>query len=117
MPIVPIGKVSLQVPDSNSPTFILDLVAEIQPLLLDVIGRLIEESLETELERFLAASVIAVDDGPSQKKAGCTAAAAARTGARTFSATVTTCASCRSVGARCRCTCPKPTASVAVMCA
>lgn len=53
MTIVPIGKLSLQVPEHNSPDFVLELGAEMRPLLLGVIARLLEESLETELDRFL----------------------------------------------------------------
>jgi putative transposase len=53
MTIVPIGNLSLQVPESNSSEFVLELVKEIRSLILDIVGRLLEESLETEMERFL----------------------------------------------------------------
>jgi putative transposase len=53
MTIVPIGNLPLQVPESSSSEFVLELVEEIQTLILDVVGRLLEESLETEMERFL----------------------------------------------------------------
>jgi putative transposase len=53
MTIVPIGNLPLQVPQSSSPEFVLELVEEMRTLILDVVGRLLEERMETEMERFL----------------------------------------------------------------
>jgi hypothetical protein len=52
MTIVPIGNLTLQVPQSSSKEFILELVEEVRTLILEVVGRLLEESLEAEMERF-----------------------------------------------------------------
>lgn len=53
MTIVPIGNLSLQVPESGSDEFVFELVEQIQELILHLAARCLEESLETEMERFL----------------------------------------------------------------
>jgi transposase-like protein len=53
MTIVPIGNLPLQVPESSSPEFIFELVEQIQNMILHLVGRFLEESLETEMDRFL----------------------------------------------------------------
>jgi hypothetical protein len=53
MTIVPIGKLSLQVPNADAPGFIMELVGQIRTSALYLVERMIEESLETELDRFL----------------------------------------------------------------
>lgn len=53
MTIVPIGNLSLQVPESGSDEFVFELVQNIRDLILHLAARCLEESLETEMERFL----------------------------------------------------------------
>ena len=53
MAIVPIGNISLQVPTSKTPSFILELSKQIHAAGIYTAQRMIEESLEVELERFL----------------------------------------------------------------
>lgn len=53
MTIVPIGNLLLQVPESRSAEFVFELVEQMQSLILHLVGRCLEESLETELDRFL----------------------------------------------------------------
>jgi transposase-like protein len=53
MTIVPIGKLILQVPDEHHPGFSLELCSAIQEQILQVVGRCLEEVLETEVERQL----------------------------------------------------------------
>lgn len=53
MTIVPIGNLPLQVPESGTPEFVFELVEQIQSMILHLVSRSLEESLETELERFL----------------------------------------------------------------
>jgi transposase-like protein len=53
MAIVPIGKLPLQVPESTSTEFVFELVEQMRRMILHLVGRCLEESLETELERFL----------------------------------------------------------------
>jgi transposase-like protein len=54
MAIVPIGNLSLQVPESGTPEFILELIKQLQNMILHLVSRSLEESLETELDRFLS---------------------------------------------------------------
>jgi transposase-like protein len=53
MTIVPMGNLSLQVPESGSTKFVLELVEQMKSKILHLVGRCLEESLETELDRFL----------------------------------------------------------------
>jgi hypothetical protein len=53
MAIVPIGKLTLQVPESGSTNFVNGLVEQMSDLILYLVGRCLEESLETEVERLL----------------------------------------------------------------
>jgi transposase-like protein len=53
MTIVPIGKLALQVPESGSAEFIFELVEQMRRMILHLVSRCLEESLETEQERFL----------------------------------------------------------------
>jgi putative transposase len=53
MTIVPIGNLPLQVPESGSDEFVFELVQNMQALILHLAARCLEESLETEMERFL----------------------------------------------------------------
>ena len=53
MPIVPIGSAVLQVPEMNSPDFILQLVKQIEGEIPEIVKRFIDQSLETEVERLL----------------------------------------------------------------
>jgi transposase-like protein len=53
MTIVPIGNLPLQVPESGSNEFVFELVEQMQDLILHLAARCLEESLETEMERFL----------------------------------------------------------------
>jgi len=53
MTIVPIGNLSLQVPENGSREFVLELVKQMKGMILHLVGRCLEESLETELDRFL----------------------------------------------------------------
>jgi len=53
MTIVPIGNLPLQVPESGSEEFVFELVEQMQDLILHLATRCLEESLETEMERFL----------------------------------------------------------------
>lgn len=53
MPIVPIGNLLLQVPDSGSDGFVRELIGNMRTLIPYLAARCLEESLETELERFL----------------------------------------------------------------
>lgn len=56
MAIVPIGNVYLQVPEKGSPAFILQIVKQIAEELPAIVERIVDESLETEVERFLGRS-------------------------------------------------------------
>lgn len=53
MTIVPIGNLPLQVPESGSTEFVLELVEQMSSMILHLVSRCIEESLETEVERIL----------------------------------------------------------------
>lgn len=53
MTIVPIGNLSLQVPESGSREFVIELVEQMRPMILHLIGRTLEKSLETEMDRML----------------------------------------------------------------
>jgi transposase-like protein len=53
MTIVPIGNAYLQVPESGSIEFTKELIEQMQGMVLHLVGRILEESLETELDRFL----------------------------------------------------------------
>lgn len=53
MTIVPIGNLLLQVPQSDHPGFTQELCAAILGPIRQVIGRCLEEALETEMERWL----------------------------------------------------------------
>jgi putative transposase len=53
MTIVPIGNLSLQVPESGSDEFVFELVEQMRDLILHLAARCLEECLETEMERFL----------------------------------------------------------------
>lgn len=53
MTIVPRGTAVLQVPEANSPDFILQVVKQIEGELPEIVKRFVETSLETEVERFL----------------------------------------------------------------
>jgi transposase-like protein len=53
MTIVPIGNLPLQVPESGSEKFVRELVGHMRDLILHLTARCLEESLETEVERFL----------------------------------------------------------------
>lgn len=53
MTIVPIGNLPLQVPESGSEEFVFELVEHIRDLILQLAARCLEESLETEMDRFL----------------------------------------------------------------
>ena len=53
MAIVTIGNLPLQIPEQGSPEFVLTLVKQIEGDISEVVGRFVDESLETEVERFL----------------------------------------------------------------
>jgi transposase-like protein len=53
MTIVPIGNLPLQVPESSSEEFVYELIEHMRDLILYLASRCLEESLETEMERFL----------------------------------------------------------------
>jgi transposase-like protein len=53
MTIVPIGNLPLQVPESGTTEFVFELVAQLRSMILHLVGRGLEESLETERDRFL----------------------------------------------------------------
>jgi transposase-like protein len=53
MTIVPIGNLPLQVPESGSNEFVYQLVEQMREIITQLAGRCLEESLETEMERFL----------------------------------------------------------------
>jgi transposase-like protein len=53
MTIVPLGKVVLQVPNQDTPNFALQMMRNIRDVLPGIVGRMLEESLDTELDRFL----------------------------------------------------------------
>ena len=53
MTIVPIGNLSLQVPESGSREFVIAIIEQVKEQIVYLAGRMLEESLETELERFL----------------------------------------------------------------
>jgi hypothetical protein len=53
MTIVPIGSLSLQVPHSGAQEFVLAITEQIRAQAVHLAGRILEESLEIELERFL----------------------------------------------------------------
>ena len=53
MAIVTIGNLLLQVPEKDSCEFILQIVEQISGDLPAIVGRFVDESLETEVERFL----------------------------------------------------------------
>jgi len=53
MTIVHIGSLPLQVPESGSANFINELVQQMHSMILRLVGRCLEESLETEVDRLL----------------------------------------------------------------
>jgi putative transposase len=53
MAIVHIGKLPLQVPENGSTEYVNELIQQMKSMILQLIGRCIEESLETEVERLL----------------------------------------------------------------
>ena len=53
MAIGTIGKLPLQVPENGSAEFVTDLIQQMKSMILHLIGRCIEESLETQVERKL----------------------------------------------------------------
>ncbi len=53
MAIVPLGKACLQVPQQDDKGFVTEIIKQMGGLAVQLAGRVIEESLETELERFL----------------------------------------------------------------
>jgi transposase-like protein len=53
MTIVPIGSLLLQVPASDDPRFAQELCAVLETQVRQVVGRCLEEALETEVERWL----------------------------------------------------------------
>ena len=53
MTIVPIGSLLLQVPASDYPRFAQELCAVLATQIRQVVGRCLEEALETEVERWL----------------------------------------------------------------
>jgi putative transposase len=53
MTIVPIGSLILQVPESDHPGFAPELCAVLEARIRQVVGRCLEEALETEVERWL----------------------------------------------------------------
>ena len=53
MTIVTLGKRSVQVPQSSSRDFVQEIVGQMQAMVVWMAGRVLEESLETELDRFL----------------------------------------------------------------
>jgi transposase-like protein len=53
MAIVTIGNLALQVPEQGSPDFVQQLVKQIEGDITDLVGRFVDESLETEVERYL----------------------------------------------------------------
>jgi transposase-like protein len=53
MTIVHIGKLPLQVPESGSAEFVFELVEQMKSMILHLVSRCLEESLETEVERIL----------------------------------------------------------------
>ena len=53
MAIEGIGKLPLQVPESGSTEFVFGLVEQMRSMILHLVSRCLEESLETELDRML----------------------------------------------------------------
>jgi hypothetical protein len=53
MTIVHIGSLPLQVPESGSANFINELVEQMRNMILHLVSRTLEESLETEVDRIL----------------------------------------------------------------
>ena len=53
MTIVHVGKLPMQVPESGSTEFVFELVEQMRSMILHVVSRCLEESLETEVERIL----------------------------------------------------------------
>jgi hypothetical protein len=53
MAIVTIGKLPLQVPENGSAEYVIELIQQMKSMILHLIGRCFEESLETEVERIL----------------------------------------------------------------
>src|SRR3990170_5416696 len=53
MTIVPIGNLFLQEPEANQPNFVPELCAAIQEQIRQIVGRCLEEILESELDRQL----------------------------------------------------------------
>ena len=53
MAIVHIGKLPLQGPESGSTEFVFGLVEQMRSMILQLVSRCLEESLETELDRML----------------------------------------------------------------
>jgi transposase-like protein len=53
MTIVPLGSMSVQVPENGSLDFEMELAEQIKLVVPQIIGRVLEESLETEVERML----------------------------------------------------------------
>lgn len=71
MTIVPIGNIPLQVPENGTPKYILELVAQMRNLILPMVSRSIEESLETELDRYFGHRRYASRRRSQPKKRGC----------------------------------------------
>lgn len=53
MAIVPVGKLSLQVPRQRGEGFVREIIDQMQGMAVRLASRVIEESMETELDRFL----------------------------------------------------------------
>jgi transposase-like protein len=53
MTIVPIGNLIVQVPEVDSPDFVLQIVKQIEGTIPAIVGRMVDECLEVEVERFL----------------------------------------------------------------
>jgi transposase-like protein len=53
MTIVPIGNLLLQVPESGSEGFVFQLVEQMREMIVQLVGRCLDESLDTEMERIL----------------------------------------------------------------
>ena len=51
MAIVHIGKLALQVPESGTAGFVFELVEQMRSMILHLVSRCLEESLETEVDR------------------------------------------------------------------
>ena len=53
MTIVPIGNLFLQVPESGSKGFAIEIIRQIRHQVVHLASRVLKDSLETELDRFL----------------------------------------------------------------